>query len=99
MKTEEIKSALARLEQLIKSIKVEQKGIYNPDEAASFLGISKSHLYRLTHTNQISYSQPGGKKIYFSKADLIEYIKKNKIKAIDLDKIAAEAASLDYSIK
>lgn len=50
------------------------------DAAAEYLQLSKSHIYKLTHTNAIRHSKPGGKKIYFEKKDLDDYAQSRKIK-------------------
>lgn len=42
-------------------------------QAVSFLGISKSTLYKLTSSKQINFYKPKGK-IFFKKDDLINYI-------------------------
>lgn len=49
----------------------------NVDEAAMFLKLSKSSLYKMTHDRKIRYSKPSGKIIYFRKSDLLEYLNKN----------------------
>lgn len=56
---------------------------FNVDEAANFLGISKSHLYKLTSSGSISHYKPGGKCLYFMPDDLLDYIKSGKVKTAD----------------
>ena len=53
----------------------------NPDkvfltlnEAANYLSIAKSTLYKLTASRMIPFSKPNGKKIYFSKIQLQEWV-------------------------
>ncbi|MBK8944175.1 MAG: helix-turn-helix domain-containing protein [Ignavibacteriae bacterium] len=48
-------------------------------QAVSYLDISESYLYKLTHQKQISYFKPGGKLIYFVKSDLDAWALSNKI--------------------
>lgn len=50
-------------------------------DACNFMGLSKSHLYKLTSNNVIRHFKPNGKMIYFDKKDLIEWIKSNEIKS------------------
>lgn len=45
-------------------------------EAADFLLISKSTLYKLTSSKEIKFYKPKGK-IFFKKEDLINYITQN----------------------
>lgn len=44
------------------------------DQAADFLKIKKSYLYKLTSDKLIKHYKPGGKKIYFLREDLSNYI-------------------------
>jgi excisionase family DNA binding protein len=44
------------------------------NEAANYLGIAKSTLYKLTASSLIPFSKPNGKKIYFSKIQLEEWV-------------------------
>ncbi len=43
-------------------------------EAADYLGFSKSHLYKLTAQNKIHHYKPQGKMIYFNKMELNEWV-------------------------
>jgi len=47
-------------------------------EASKYLSLSKPQLYRLTHQKKISFFKPNGKKIYFLKSDLNNYLLRNK---------------------
>jgi excisionase family DNA binding protein len=46
------------------------KSHFTLKEAAIYLGISESFLYKLTSNNEITFYRPGCKLIYFQKADL-----------------------------
>lgn len=50
-------------------------------QAVEFTGFKKSYLYKLTCLKKISYFKPNGKKIYFSKKDLREWIFRNRHKS------------------
>lgn len=49
-------------------------------EAADYLNISKSYLYKLTHKNKIPHYKPNGKKIYFLEKELNEWLTQNRVK-------------------
>ena len=49
------------------------------NEASKLLDISKSYLYKLTHQNKITYFKPNGKKIFFLKTDLVNWLTRNRI--------------------
>ena len=44
-------------------------------EAAKFLDLSRSHLYKLTSERKIPHFKPNGKKIYFDKSELVQWLK------------------------
>ena len=46
-------------------------------EAAKFLNLSQSHLYKLTSERKIPHFKPSGKKIYFDKSELVQWLKRN----------------------
>ncbi len=53
--------------------------ILSLSEAAEFLKLSKSCIYKLTSKKEIVHFVPGGKKIYFKKSDLEDWLLKNRI--------------------
>ena len=55
------------------------KEVLNLEEAASFLGIAKSTLYKMTHENRIPFYKPAGKLIYFEKTVLLDWIRSNRV--------------------
>lgn len=65
---------LNEIELLLKRQINSTKEILTLDEASEFLQLSKSCLYKMTSKRQIPYYNPGGKKIYFKRADLLEWI-------------------------
>ncbi|WP_020402108.1 helix-turn-helix domain-containing protein [Gracilimonas tropica] len=63
----------------------------NVEEAAEFLDLSKSHLYKLTSRGEIPHYKPTGKRLYFLPEDLIEYLKAGRVKTNrELDQEAAK---------
>ena len=54
------------------------KHILSVNEACRYMDISKSYLYKLTHTRTVPFSCPAGKKIYFQKADLDTWMLQNR---------------------
>lgn len=63
-------------------------------EAAAYLDISKSQLYKITAKNQIKFYKPGGKKIYFKKNDLNNYLFRN----VNKTDSELEQAAVDYTV-
>jgi len=50
------------------------------EEAADYLGFSKSHLYKLTSANKIPHYKPQGKRLYFTRSELDTWLLRNPIK-------------------
>ena len=71
------------------------KEIFNFNEACIFLDYSGSYLYKLTHTRQIPHYKPMGKKLYFKRADLEEWLLRNRVKTAD----EIEQQAVDYTTK
>jgi excisionase family DNA binding protein len=70
---DEILNKLERIEELLSS-RDQNRNVLAVPEAAKFLNISESHLYRLTSQNAIPHYSPGGKRIYFKRTELEEYL-------------------------
>jgi excisionase family DNA binding protein len=60
-----------------------QKTILNLSEAAKYLDISESHLYKLTSTRQIPHFCPQGKKLYFRREELDQWLQRNRQSSTD----------------
>jgi len=83
------------LQKLLEQIQQEDKPL-SLSEAAEYLDVSKSHLYKLTHKNQITFFKPNGKKIYFKKSDLNKYLFRNrKASEMELDQRAVDYVTLN----
>ena len=54
------------------------KEVLTSDEAARYLGISKSYLYKLTMKQQIPHYKPMGKMCYFDRNELEAWITCNR---------------------
>lgn len=56
-----------------------EKELLTIDECAELTGLKKSTLYRMTHKRMIPYSKPGGNRVYIKQADIIKWLKSNRI--------------------
>ncbi|WP_341224802.1 helix-turn-helix domain-containing protein [uncultured Arcticibacterium sp.] len=75
----DILEKLNHLEKLITEQNISQKEVLNFNEATQYLGISDSHLYKLTSGNKIPFYKPGGKIIYFQREELNNWLLSNRI--------------------
>ena len=65
------------------NIKTYTKDVLTTDEAASYMGVSKSHLYRLTAQQKIPHYKPMGKMCYFKRTELVNWMLSNKIETLE----------------
>jgi excisionase family DNA binding protein len=86
---------LNRIEKLLMEQQTMQKQVLNFKEACTYLELSQSHLYKLTSTNAVPHYKPNGKKIYFQREELDNWLLRNRMNP--LDEIEQQAA--DYLIK
>ncbi|GAB3493999.1 hypothetical protein GCM10027341_09630 [Spirosoma knui] len=70
---------LARIEKLLAG----QKETLTLEEAATYAGLSVSHFYKLTSTGRVPHYKPAGKVIYFDRAELDAYLKRNRVTTTD----------------
>ena len=54
------------------------KPILTLEEASQYTGLSKSHMYRHTSAGNIPFYKPEGRKIYFKKSELEEWMLRNR---------------------
>jgi len=82
-KVERIELLLARLEPK----EADENELLNIEEAAAFLKVSVAALYTKVSRQEIPYSKPG-KRLYFNRIDLKEWVRLGKRKTInDLQQI------------
>ena len=74
---DDIKVKLQNLERLIMSQGI-NKEILSFSEACIYLDVSDSHLYKMTSRTVIPHYKPNGKKIYFKRQELDNWMLSNK---------------------
>ena len=80
MKKEEI-NELAR--EVIEGTIYCTKKILTTDEAAAYMGISKSYLHKLTMRREIPFYKPMGKMCYFNRVELESWLQSNRVATAD----------------
>lgn len=70
-----IESRLSNIENML----IGTKPVLNFDEVATYTGLSKSYLYKLTSTGQIPHYKPNGKICYFNKAEIDNWLQQNRV--------------------
>lgn len=54
------------------------KAVLTSTEAAAYMGVSKSYLYKLTMKGVIPHYKPSGKMCYFNREELEEWLQNNR---------------------
>lgn len=55
------------------------KEVLTSDEAAKYMGVSKSYLYKLTMRQRIPHYKPMGKMVYFNRLELEQWLQNNRV--------------------
>jgi len=75
---EKIFAKLESIERMLMEQNMLKKEVLNFSEAAIYLEVSHSHLYKLTSTGSIPAYKPNGKKLYFNRHELDAWLLSNK---------------------
>lgn len=67
------------------------KEVLTSDEAARYMGISKSHLYKLTMRQEIPHFKPTGKVVYFNRTEVEQWLQSNRVATVNEAQTQAEA--------
>ena len=78
----QIEEKLFSIENSIQKLSLSVKSILSAEEAAEFLNMKTSYLYKLTSGRKITFFRPLGKLIYFHRSDLEDFLLRNKIDAV-----------------
>lgn len=54
------------------------KEVLTLEEAAFFMGMTKSTLYKMTHKHELPFFRPNGKMIYFEKSELLKWMRSGR---------------------
>ena len=72
------KEDLQEIKDLLQEVQGSPKEVLTSDEAAAYLGISKSALYKLTMGRKIPFYK-SAKLCYFDRAELIDWMKAHRV--------------------
>jgi excisionase family DNA binding protein len=79
------------IEQKLEEQNLLKKEVLNFNEAIKYLDISASHMYKLTSQKLIPHFCPQGKKLYFNRIELDEWLQRNR--QVTEDEIETMAAN------
>lgn len=79
----QIEEKLFSIENSIQKLSLAVKSILSVEEAAVFLNMKPSFLYKMTSAKRIKFFKPNGKLIYFQKCDLEAFLLRNESPVIN----------------
>lgn len=80
MSDQTILQKLDNIERMLIEQTINQKDVLNVKEACLLLDITPSYLYKLTSNKQIPHHCPMGKKLYFERTALLEWVKQHPVR-------------------
>lgn len=95
MEVQVILEKLAQLEGKIEEQNLLQKEVLTFNDVCRYLDISASHLYKLTSQKQIPHFCPQGKKLYFNRTEIDQWLMRNRQETTE----DIETAAANYLIK
>ena len=88
---EDLKVKIENIEKLF----LTQKNVLNFSELKLYTNLSESYLYELTSSGGIPCYKPNGKKLYFKKQEIEDWLLSNrKATNIELDELASSHISI-----
>ena len=85
---------LKSIERKLEELAALNKDVLNLKEAAKYLNVSCSHLYKLTYSKEIPHYKPRGKQVFFERKELDQWLLQNRQKT----KAEIEQAAIDYVV-
>lgn len=87
---------ITRIEQMLTLEKIpelpSQKEMLTVSEAADFMNVSKSTLYKMSFNRDVPVYKPTGRRVYFKRDDLVNHLKQNRI----MSKQEIEQEAINY---
>lgn len=77
---------------------VVNKEVLTSNEAASYMGVSKSYLYKMTMERQIPHYKPMGKMMYFNRQELEQWLLRNRVSTQEELEEKAQAYCLNHKL-
>ncbi|MEQ1666569.1 MAG: helix-turn-helix domain-containing protein [Bdellovibrionales bacterium] len=58
------------------------KAVLNIEEAAAYTGLAVSYLYKLTSTQEVPHFKPRGKRLYFNRLELEDWLQSRRVNTV-----------------
>ena len=83
MKYLNINKIYEELSEIRKQINFQNVELLDLKQAAEYLKLKPTYLYSLIHQKKLPYYKPNGKRVYFNKAELNNWVNDSRIKTSD----------------
>ena len=93
--TDLIMQKLERIESLLEEQVLLKKEVLDFNDACQYLNLSSSHMYKLTSSQSIPHFRPNGKKLYFKRSELNDWLLRNRVDTT----AEVEQQAADYIIR
>lgn len=60
-------------------LKFTVKPLMSVDELSKYLDLSPAYIHKMTHNREIPYYKPNGKKLYFNKEEIDQWVFDNRV--------------------
>ena len=60
-----------------------EKLMFSIEDVSEMTGLSKSCIYKLTANRVVDFYKPFGKKIFFSKEQILNFLTKTRVRSLD----------------
>ncbi|WP_418139574.1 helix-turn-helix domain-containing protein [Oceanimonas smirnovii] len=70
---------IQQMKLMLKKQAINNKILLSAEECAEMLGLSVSYIYRLTSENRIKHYKPLGKKIFFNRDEVLDWVLSHRI--------------------
>ena len=91
-KTQIILEKLERIEAILSKT---VKPILTVEDLVDYTGFKRSYIYKLVHLNEIPYSKPQGKVLFFDREEIDDWLRRNKSQS----KSQIEERAINYFLK
>ena len=71
---------LKQLDRIERNSLLAAKNVLCFDDVRLLLGVSGSHLYKMTSGRKLPFYRPNGKMLYFDRKEIEEWMKQNRVK-------------------
>jgi excisionase family DNA binding protein len=78
-----IQNEINEIKELLLALNIQQKEFLTVEDVTVYLQLSKSCLFKMTSNKEIPFYKPGGKKLYFKRSELDEWVFSSKVVSND----------------